>query len=47
MGMDLVSILQNVTTVEMGACDAINIVTKSPRSDVQSLLDDPGDSDRG
>jgi len=32
---------------EMGACDAINILIKSPRPDVQSLLDDLGDKDRG
>jgi ankyrin repeat protein len=31
----------------MGACDAINILIKSPRPEVQSLLDDPGDNDRG
>ncbi len=48
MGMDLGSILQNVTAAEMGACDAINIVIKSsPCIEVQSLLGGPGDSDRG
>jgi ankyrin repeat protein len=31
----------------MGACVAINILIKSSRPDVQSLLDDPGDRDRG
>jgi ankyrin repeat protein len=31
----------------MGALDAVNILTQSLRSDLQSLLDDPGDSDRG
>lgn len=32
---------------EMGALDAVNILIQSSRSDVQSLLDDPGDTDRG
>jgi ankyrin repeat protein len=32
---------------EMGALDAVNILIHSSRRDVQSLLDDPGDTDRG
>lgn len=32
---------------EMGALDAVNILIQSPRSDIQSLLHDAGDSDRG
>jgi ankyrin repeat protein len=32
---------------EMGALDAVNILLQSSRPDIQSLLDDPGDTDRG
>lgn len=32
---------------EMGALDAVNILIQSSRPDVQSLLDDPGDTNRG
>lgn len=32
---------------EMGALDAVKILLQCSRSDVQSLLDDPGDTDRG
>jgi ankyrin repeat protein len=32
---------------EMGACDAIRILLESSRPEVQSLLDDRGDNDRG
>lgn len=32
---------------EMGALDAVNILIQSSRSDIQSLLHDAGDSDRG
>jgi ankyrin repeat domain-containing protein 50 len=32
---------------EMGTCDAIQILLESSRPDIQSLLDDSGDSDRG